>query len=79
MHWPGTFTLDNNPIPNAFLIYLKNNRPNPKIHKIYFDTGDQTLDALYPEIQKKGRCHYERKRISLKKLENWLLPKRKSH
>lgn len=53
-HWPGTFTLDNNPIPNAFLNYLKNNLPNPKNHKIYFDTGDQTLDALYPEIQKKA-------------------------
>ena len=53
-HWPGTFTLDNNPIPNAFLNYLKTNLPNPKNHKIYFDTGDQTLDALYPEIQKKA-------------------------
>ncbi|MGB5981844.1 MAG: alpha/beta hydrolase-fold protein [Nonlabens sp.] len=52
-HWVGTFTLENNPIPFKFIDYLKSNLPNPSNHKIYFDTGDQTLDALYPEIQKK--------------------------
>lgn len=52
-HWPGTFTLENNPIPDALLNYLKNNIPDPKNHKIYFDVGDQTLDALYPPLQKK--------------------------
>lgn len=67
-HWPGTFTLDNNPIPNAFLNYLKNNLPNPKNHKIYFDTGDQTLDALYPEIQKKADAIMKEKGYDSK---NW--------
>ena len=52
-HWPGTFTLDNNPVPDAFITYLNKNLPNPKSHKIYFDCGDETLDKLYPEIQKK--------------------------
>lgn len=52
-HWPGTFTLTNNPIPNAFISYLEGNLPKPKNHKIYFDCGDQTLDALYPDIQKR--------------------------
>jgi predicted alpha/beta superfamily hydrolase len=52
-HWPGSFEIENNPIPNAFLNYLSNNLPNPKNHKIYFDCGDQTLDAMYPAIQKK--------------------------
>jgi predicted alpha/beta superfamily hydrolase len=52
-HWPGTFTLDNNPVPAAFISYLRMNLPNPDNHKIYFDCGDQTLDALYPDIQKK--------------------------
>ncbi len=51
-HWVGTFTPENNPVPDSFLKYLKNNLPNPKKHKIYFDCGDQTLDKLYPEIQK---------------------------
>ena len=51
-HWPGSFEAIDNPIPNAFFKYLENNLPNPKNHKIYFDCGDQTLDAMYPEIQK---------------------------
>jgi predicted alpha/beta superfamily hydrolase len=51
-HWVGSFSLENNPIPNAFIQYLKNNLPKPKKQKIYFDCGDQTLDALYPAIQK---------------------------
>lgn len=67
-HWPGTFTLDNNPIPNSFLNYLKNNLPDPKNHKIYFDTGDQTLDALYPEIQKKADVIMKEKGYNSK---NW--------
>lgn len=52
-HWVGSFTLENNPVPNAFINYLSENLPKPKKHKIYFDCGNQTLDALYPEIQKK--------------------------
>ena len=51
-HWSGIYQIDNNPIPQAFYDYLKNNLPNPKNHKIYFDYGDQTLDALYPTLQK---------------------------
>lgn len=50
-HWPGTFTLTNNPVPASFLNYLQKKIPDPLTHKIYFDCGDQTLDALYPEIQ----------------------------
>ena len=52
-HWPGTFSMENNPVPDAFVSYLKNNLPNPQTHKIYFDYGDQTLDAMYPPLQKK--------------------------
>lgn len=52
-HWPGIFSMDNNPIPNAFINYLEKKLPDPQAHKIYFDCGDQTLDALYPPIQKK--------------------------
>jgi enterochelin esterase-like enzyme len=52
-HWPGPLTVEGNPIPDAFLAYLQANLPNPKSHKIYFDYGDQTLDALYPPLQKK--------------------------
>lgn len=52
-HWPGIFTLENNPFPDVMLHYLRIYLPNPKNHRIYFDCGDQTLDALYPGIQKK--------------------------
>lgn len=53
-HWPGIFTMENNPIPDAFVNYLAKNLPDPATHKIYFDYGDQTLDALYPPLQKKA-------------------------
>ena len=52
-HWIGTFSPDNNPVPEAFIKYLENNLPNPKNHKIYFDCGDRTLDVFYPPIQEK--------------------------
>ena len=50
-HWPGTFDTLNNPIPNQFADYLENNLPTPADHKIYFDYGTETLDALYEPSQ----------------------------
>ena len=52
-HWPGTFTLRDNPYPDAMLRYIGMNLPDPRGHKMYFDCGGRTLDALYPEIQKR--------------------------
>lgn len=52
-HWPGVFSMNNNPVPDAFINYLKLHLPDPATHTIYFDCGDQTLDAMYPPIQKK--------------------------
>ena len=52
-HWPGIFSMEGNPVPDAFVNYMKKNLPDPKSHKIYFDYGDQTLDAMYPPLQKK--------------------------
>lgn len=52
-HWVGTLTVEKNPVSNVFIAYLDKNLPSPKNHKIYFDCGDQTLDAMYPPIQKK--------------------------
>ncbi|MCX6278491.1 MAG: alpha/beta hydrolase-fold protein [Bacteroidetes bacterium] len=51
-HWPGIFTLENNPTPAAFIKYLKTHLPDPASHRIYFDYGTETLDAMYPAIQK---------------------------
>jgi enterochelin esterase-like enzyme len=50
-HWPGIFAMEKNPIPQAFYNYLKNNLPSPETHKIYFDHGTATLDAMYPPLQ----------------------------
>jgi enterochelin esterase-like enzyme len=53
-HWPGVFTMRDNPIPDAFFSYLKAHLPNPSTHRIYFDYGTETLDAFYPPLQKKA-------------------------
>ena len=50
-HWPGTFTVENNPIPKAFQAYMNTHLPDPKTHKIYFDYGTETLDAMYEPLQ----------------------------
>ena len=52
-HWVGTFATDNNPIPAVFMNYFGSHLPNPANHKIYFDYGDKTLDALYKPFQLK--------------------------
>ena len=53
-HWPGIFVTENNPVPDAFLNYISKHLPNPKTHKIYFDYGDKTLDAMYQPYQIKA-------------------------
>ena len=40
-------------VPASFRAYLEKNLPKANSRKIYFDYGDQTLDALYPPLQKK--------------------------
>lgn len=52
-HWPGIFSMDNTPVPDAFFRYLQQHLPSPKKHRIYFDYGTATLDALYPPLQKR--------------------------
>jgi len=52
-HWVGIFDTLNNPIPTQFAEYLEGNLPDPNSHKIYFDFGTETLDALYEPYQTK--------------------------
>jgi predicted alpha/beta superfamily hydrolase len=52
-HWPGIFFMKDNPVPQAFFTYLDTHLPAPKSHKLYFDHGTATLDAMYPALQKK--------------------------
>ncbi|HMO61175.1 MAG TPA: alpha/beta hydrolase-fold protein [Ferruginibacter sp.] len=53
-HWPGIFTVENNPYTTALFGYLKKNLPAPATHKIYFDYGNKTLDSLYPPLQRRA-------------------------
>jgi enterochelin esterase-like enzyme len=49
-HWTGLF-LRNAEIPKALIAYLDHHVPDPRSHRIYFDHGTETLDALYAEPQ----------------------------
>jgi predicted alpha/beta superfamily hydrolase len=51
-HWPGLFTLENNPVPAAFFSYLTKKLPSPTTHQLYFDHGTETLDSMYASLQK---------------------------
>lgn len=51
-HWLGTFSNENNPVPAAFIRYFQQQLPALQQHRLYFDCGDQTLDAFYPPYQK---------------------------
>lgn len=53
-HWIGLANEPDNPIPEAIFTYLQEHLPDPATHKIYFDFGDQTLDAFYEPQQKKA-------------------------
>jgi enterochelin esterase-like enzyme len=50
-HWPGLFSMQNNPVPGAFFAYLKTQLPTPRHHRIYFDHGTETLDSMYATLQ----------------------------
>lgn len=68
-HWPGTFSVDNNPVPLAFLNYLKDHLPSPENHKFYFDYGSETLDAMYRPFQIQADEIMAAKGYSL---QNWI-------
>jgi predicted alpha/beta superfamily hydrolase len=50
-HWPGIFSIENNPVPAALLVYVQDHIPLAVNHKIYFDYGSETLDAWYKPFQ----------------------------
>jgi enterochelin esterase-like enzyme len=67
-HWSGIYQLEDNPVPDAFFAYMKKQLPSPKRHKLYFDCGDKTLDALYPTLQQKADLILESKGYTDKNL-----------
>jgi len=50
-HWPGAVWLGDSPLPEALRDYVAERLPRAGAHRLYFDFGDQTLDALYPPLQ----------------------------
>ncbi|WP_237067669.1 alpha/beta hydrolase [Microbulbifer guangxiensis] len=52
-HWPGIKPEDDLPVAAAIRAYVERNLPQPGQHRIYFDHGTETLDAVYPPLQEK--------------------------
>jgi enterochelin esterase-like enzyme len=50
-HWPGIFSQDNE-VFSEFKHYVAKNISKLSNQKVYFDYGDRTLDAMYPQLQK---------------------------
>ncbi|WP_411893360.1 alpha/beta hydrolase [Winogradskyella sp. A2] len=48
-HWVGALPVNNNPFPQGIFNYMQQNFPLAGKHKIYFDYGNKTLDAHYPQ------------------------------
>ncbi|HMP92442.1 MAG TPA: alpha/beta hydrolase-fold protein [Phnomibacter sp.] len=68
-HWPGIFSVENNPIPAAFLGYLDAQLPSPANHRLYFDYGTATLDSLYEPYQLQANAIMQKHRYGP---GNWL-------
>jgi enterochelin esterase-like enzyme len=73
-HWPGIFAADNNPVPAAFMAYLSKHLPSPQRHQIYFDHGDQTLDALYAPFQQQADSIIQAKGYTAKNWQSLVFP-----
>ena len=61
-HWPLLLPADGGKsitddeyevVSSAFETYLRPALPDPKTHKLYFDHGSETLDAIYARYQKR--------------------------
>lgn len=53
-HWSIKYDMENNPLPDAIFDYLREYLPEPSSHRLYFDYGTATLDALYLPLQAKA-------------------------
>jgi enterochelin esterase-like enzyme len=74
-HWPGVFTLENNPFPQAMLSYINTYLPPAKAgKKLYMDCGTATLDALYPAIQQQANTLIQQKGYGAQQFQAQLVP-----
>jgi predicted alpha/beta superfamily hydrolase len=51
-HWPVSLKNQQPEYPSRFVQYLQTHLPSAADHKLYFDHGNKTLDALYDPYQK---------------------------
>ncbi|MCC2617324.1 esterase family protein [Aestuariibacter halophilus] len=51
-HWPGAMQ-PQHPAFDAFYTYLQAHLPTLKDKRLYFDYGDETIDAWYPPLQQR--------------------------
>lgn len=52
-HWPGGFDPDDRTLSDALFALFADILPQAGRHRLYFDYGDATLDALYPPLQRR--------------------------
>jgi enterochelin esterase-like enzyme len=77
-HWPLVINPDNTPVSDddyevvssAFERYLAHALPDPRTHKLYFDHGSETLDAVYKRYQDRVDAVVARR--GYKQGHNWL-------
>jgi pimeloyl-ACP methyl ester carboxylesterase len=77
-HWPLSFNPDGKPIDDAeyeavssaFERYLAPALPSPATHRLYFDHGSETLDAVYARYQERVDAVVARR--GYRKGVNWL-------
>jgi pimeloyl-ACP methyl ester carboxylesterase len=77
-HWPLFMTPDGKSVSDeeyevvssAFERYLAPALPNPATHKLYFDHGSETLDAIYARYQRRVDAVVARR--GYRKGANWL-------
>lgn len=50
-HWPSTMNFNNPVLGNMVVSYLAGKLPDPRSHKIYFDYGTESIDAMYEPYQ----------------------------
>lgn len=72
-HWPGVFFDKNNPIPGAFLHYLKKDLPNKKNHRFYFDHGTVGLDSMYGQFQTQVDVLFTKKKYDAQRYRSQVL------
>lgn len=48
-HWVGAMPMPENPFPDGIFKYMTSSLPEAGSHKLYFDYGNKTLDAHYPQ------------------------------